>query len=79
MRKVSTTSLVVLGCFLAACNTTQWVHPSKSEDEYTRDYVKCQQDAARDPKLQQGSQLLMINAAERCMLKQGWRLVQKKD
>jgi hypothetical protein len=32
----------------------------------------------RDPKLQQGIQLLIIQATERCVQKQGWRLVEKE-
>jgi hypothetical protein len=34
-------------------------------------------DVSRDPKLQQGSQLLVINATERCIQKEGWRLIEK--
>jgi hypothetical protein len=42
------------------------------------DYNKCQADTLRDPKLQQGIQLLVIQATERCVQKQGWRLVEKE-
>ena len=31
----------------------------------------------RDPKLQQGSQLMVLNATERCVQKEGWRLVEQ--
>jgi hypothetical protein len=34
-------------------------------------------DVSRDPKLQQGSQLLIINATERCIQKEGWRLIER--
>ena len=48
------------------------------KDQFTLDYNKCQADTLRDPKLQQGIQLLIIQATERCVQKQGWRLVEKE-
>ena len=77
MRKISRWPLVVAGFLLTACSSTEWVHPNKPADEFTRDYNNCQNAAARDPKLQQGSQLLVINATERCIQKEGWRLIEK--
>ena len=77
MHKVIRLSLVTTCFLLSACTSTEWVHPSKSGDAFTTDYNKCQQDSARDPKLQQGSQLLIINATERCIQKEGWRLVER--
>ncbi|BCA52871.1 hypothetical protein W02_00110 [Nitrospira sp. KM1] len=68
---------LVLGSVMAGCSTTEWVHPNKPSDEYVNDYNKCQNAALRDPKLQQGSQLLILNATERCLQKEGWRLVEK--
>ncbi len=62
----------------AGCSTSEWVHPSRPKDQFTLDYNKCQADTLRDPKLQQGIQLLMIQATERCVQKQGWRLVEKE-
>jgi len=67
---------IVVGA-LNACSTTEWVHPNKPSEEYTNDYNKCQNLALRDPKLQQGSQLLLLNATERCLQKEGWRLIEK--
>lgn len=61
---------------LAACSSTRWVHPTKPESEFTADYNRCQNLILRDPKLQQGNQVLVINATERCMQKEGWRLVE---
>ncbi len=78
MRKISKSSLAVIGFLLAACSSTEWVHPNKPGDAFTKDYNKCQQDAARDPKLQQGSQLLLINATERCIQKEGWRMIERE-
>lgn len=78
MRKISRSSLAVIGFLLAACSSTQWVHPTKPSDSFTSDYNKCQQDVGRDPKMQQGSQLLQINATERCILKQGWRMIEQE-
>jgi len=54
------------------------VHPTRSKDLYTQDYNQCQADTLRDPKLQQGIQLLIIQATERCLQKKGWRLVEKE-
>lgn len=77
MHRISRWPLIVFGLLLTACSSTEWVHPNKPGDAFTTDYNKCQQDAARDPKLQQGSQLLLINATERCIQKEGWRLIER--
>ena len=77
MRYISRWSLIVAGFVLTACSSTEWVHPNKPASEYTNDYNKCQMDASRDPKLQQGSQLLLLNATERCIQRQGWRLIEQ--
>lgn len=63
---------------MAGCSSAEWVHPSKQKDQFTLDYNKCQADAMRDPKLQQGIQLLTIQATERCVQKMGWRLMEKE-
>jgi hypothetical protein len=63
---------------LAGCSTSEWVHPNKPKDEFAQDYNKCQADTLRDPKLQQGIQLLLLEATERCVQKKGWRLVEKQ-
>lgn len=62
----------------AGCSSTEWAHPVKPNDQFTLDYNRCQADAMRDPKLQQGIQLLTIQATERCVQKLGWRLVEKE-
>ncbi len=62
--------------FCSACSSSEWRHPMKPKDEFAQDYNKCQTDALRDPKLQQGIQLLVIQATERCVQKMGWRLVE---
>ena len=61
---------------LSACSS-EWVHPNKPSSEYITDYNKCQSLVARDPKLQQGSQLMILNATERCVQKEGWWLVEQ--
>ena len=61
---------------LSACSS-EWVHPNKPSSEYITDYNKCQSLVARDPKLQQGSQLMILNATERCVQKEGCRLVEQ--
>lgn len=78
-----TERIAFLLCFtalgvLTGCSSTEWAHPSKSKDQFTLDYNKCQADTMRDPKLQQGIQLLTIQATERCVQKMGWRLVEKE-
>ena len=68
---------LTLVSLLAGCSSAEWTHPSRPKDQFTLDYNKCQGDAMRDPKLQQGIQLLTIQATERCVQKMGWRLVEK--
>lgn len=71
-------AIVIVGsCLLTACSSTEWVHPNKPTSEFTNDYNKCQTMATRDPKLHQGSQLLLLNATERCVQKEGWRLLER--
>jgi hypothetical protein len=70
-------TLTVITFIFASCSSTEWVHPNKPSSEYVTDYNKCQNMALRDPKLQQGSQLLVLNATERCLQKEGWRLVEQ--
>lgn len=73
-------------CFAAAvltllsvtgCSNTEWVHPNKPSSEFASEYNRCQNMVLRDPKLQQGSQLLILNATERCLQREGWRVVEK--
>ena len=77
MSTLSLLMLTVTAFTFAACSTTEWVHPNKPSSEFITDYNKCQNMAMRDPKLQQGSQLLVLNATERCVQKEGWRLVEQ--
>ena len=69
--------LTVNAFVFAACSSTEWVHPNKPSSEYVTDYNKCETMAMRDPKLQQGSQLMILNATERCLQREGWRLVEE--
>ena len=69
--------MIIAGLALSGCSTTEWVHPNKPSSEYINDYNKCQNLVMRDPKLQQGSQLLIVNATERGVQKEGWRLVEE--
>ena len=77
MRNMSRWTMVVAGFLLTACSSTEWVHPNKSSSEYTNDDNKCETAAPSDPKLQQGNQFLLTNAAERCVQKEGWRLIER--
>jgi hypothetical protein len=69
-------ALSITGLTVSACSNTEWVHPNKPSSEYVTDYNRCENLVMRDPKLQQGIQLMVINATERCMQKEGWRLVE---
>jgi hypothetical protein len=70
--------LPIAGLLFSACSSTEWVHPNKPSSEYITDYNRCQNQVLRDPKLQQGSQLMILNATERCVQKEGWRLVENQ-
>jgi hypothetical protein len=72
------TAAVVGTLVLAGCSTSEWVHPNKSKEEFAQDYNRCEEDILRDPKLQQGIKMLMLEATERCVQKKGWRLVEKE-
>lgn len=63
---------------MTGCASTDWVHPNKPSSEFTTEYNRCMNLVLRDPKLQQGSQLMILNATERCMQKDGWRLIEKE-
>lgn len=61
---------------LSGCSSTEWVHPTKPSSEFTNEYNRCQNLVLRDPKLQQGSNLMILNATERCVQREGWRLIE---
>ncbi len=69
--------ILVTWSLLSACSSTEWIHPNKPSSEFTNEYNRCQNLVLRDPKLQQGSQLMILNATERCLQKEGWRLVEQ--
>jgi len=77
MRIMQVVMLAATSLMLTACSSTEWVHPNKPSSEFTNDYNRCQGMVLRDPKLQQGNQLMVLNATERCVQKEGWRLVEK--
>jgi hypothetical protein len=77
MRALRLLAIAGLTLTWPACSSTDWVHPNKPSSEYINDYNKCQNLVLRDPKLQQGSQLMILNATERCIQKEGWRLVER--
>lgn len=78
MKPASFTAIVLSLGFLTGCSSTEWVHPNKPASEFTTEYNRCQNMVLRDPKLQQGSQLLILNATERCLQKDGWRIIEKE-
>lgn len=72
------TLVFILSSLLAGCGGSNWVHPNKPSSEFTNEYNRCQNLVLRDPKLQQGSQLLILNATERCLQREGWRIVESE-
>ncbi len=77
MTRLPITILLLPLLIMAGCASAEWAHPTKPKDQFSQDYNKCQNDTLRDPKLQQGIQLLILQATERCVQKMGWRLVEK--
>ncbi len=66
--------VVAASLLLAGCITSEWVHPNKPSGDFTQDWNKCEMDVMKDPKLQQGMQMLVQEATERCVKKKGWVL-----
>lgn len=66
-----------MGLIMSACMATEWVHPNKAADEYTADYNRCQASVLQDAKVQQGGQLVTMKAIDRCLQKEGWRLIER--
>lgn len=75
-RFIPVLTLATASLLLTACNTGTWVHPTKPSETFATDYNKCNSDVLKDPKLQQGMQLLILQATERCVQKMGWRIVE---
>lgn len=78
MRRFALLPVYILFLALTACSSAEWVHPNKPKDAFAQDYNKCEGDALRDPKLQQGIRLMLLEATERCLRKMGWQLVEKE-
>jgi hypothetical protein len=78
MKMLTVRALFLSAGLLTGCSSTDWVHPNKPSSEFTNEYNRCQNLVLRDPKLQQGSQLMILNATERCLQKDGWRLIEKE-
>jgi hypothetical protein len=51
--------------------------PQQALVRITSDYNKCETAVTNDPKLQQGNQLLLLNATERCIQEEVWRLIEQ--
>jgi major membrane immunogen (membrane-anchored lipoprotein) len=73
-RFTSLFAITATSLLLTACSGGTWTHPTKSSGEFAADYNQCNNDAQRDPKLQQGMQIMVIRATERCVQKMGWYL-----
>jgi hypothetical protein len=77
MHSILSVVAVLAFAVVTGCASTDWVHPTKPSSEFITDYNRCQNLVLRDPKLQQGSQLMILNATERCVQREGWRLVEQ--
>ncbi len=69
--------LLIACILLSACSSAEWVNPNKPSSEFITDYNRCERMVLNDPKLQQGSRLMIQTATERCVQKEGWRLIEK--
>ena len=78
MRYMCAFAAVVSGLLFYACSTSEWVNTINPNANYALDYNACQMAMNQDPKLQQGSQYLVLQATERCMTKKGWLLREKQ-
>ena len=76
MRALALLAAATIGLTFSACST-EWVNTQNPRADYAQDYNRCESMVLRDPKLQQGQRLLLQNATERCMQREGWRLVEK--
>jgi hypothetical protein len=63
---------------LNSCGSAEWVHPNKPKDMFAQDYNQCESKMLNDPKLQQGNRYLLAQATERCLMKDGWMLREKR-
>ena len=73
-------STLMIGVFLvSACSSSvEWVHPTKPKDMFAQDYNQCESKQLNDPKLQQGNRYFLAQATERCLMKDGWILREKR-
>ena len=62
---------------LTGCGGAEWVHPTKSTDEFAQEYNRCQGEILRDPKYQQGNNYFLLRGTEQCVMKKGWVLRDK--
>ena len=60
---------LVLVLFLLGCAQTEWKHPTKSEDDYHKDFYACEKDRI-DRSLGRGEGKTFFGA---CMRAKGWR------
>ena len=64
--------------FLAGCETSEWVHATKPQENFASDWNACENQAYQDPKLQGGMKLHIQRHIERCLAKEGWVLREKR-
>jgi hypothetical protein len=76
--RIGILGLFIVACsLLSACSSAEWVHPNKPSSDFTQDYNRCENLVMRDPKLQQGNKAMVEDATERCLQKDGWRLIEQ--
>jgi hypothetical protein len=64
----------IVSLLLSACGTAEWKHPNKPKEMYAQDYNRCERESIQNPRYQGGTKLVLQQAIERCLEKQGWRL-----
>jgi hypothetical protein len=80
MAQFTCLSVVMVAVFLlSACGSSaEWVHPTKPKEMFAQDYNQCESRQLNDPKLQQGNRYFLTQATERCLMKDGWILREKR-
>ena len=60
--------------FLTACGSAEWVHPNQPKDQFAQENNRCENQSLQDPRLQGGAKLMLQQAIENCLAKNGWVL-----
>lgn len=84
MTPIRVLSLVLLGCMIAGCDSTRWVHPSKKEDYLAVDQMSCEREFNQLMVTNPGvasvhtNQTIARQRMDACLQKKGWRKIEDK-